>query len=317
MNEDARIAALQRSETPHPDEIQHKKFRRVPRNDCRIISSSDPDPKPKPLIKKEELPEHKEIKKEPPSEYPAATNIHPHQHLIHQAVTNGQINGRDVEHVRNRYAQMRIKEPISPPTPLIPKPRNGSVGAALAATLWRPGIPSNGEEPPINPQQSPTERRSAFTRHGSSPASENGRPAPPPTGFHHLSLRPDLEVTRISAADPHPHPPHLAGALLHPQVPQPHIPPTHPLAALHIQHRLQQPAFPNLAHPPTLPQFYLQQHAALQHLQLQHGRPHHLISSWSSKYTVWKFQDFSITQILREINFEFSRSSKNAFFATL
>ena len=286
MNEDARNAALQRSETPHPDEILHKKFRRVPRNDCRILPSSDPDPKPKTLIKKEEIQEH-EIKKEPPSELPAATNIHPrYQHLIPHAA-NGEINGRDVEHVRKEYAQMRIKEPISPPTPLIPKPRNGTVGAVIAAAaattgLWRPGIPSNGEEPLIN-QQSPTERRSAFTRHGSSPASENGRPAPPPTGFHHLSLRPDLEVTRISA-DPHPPPPHLAGALLHPQVPQPHIPPTHPLAALHIQHRLQQPAFPNLAHPPTLPQFYLQQHAALQHLQLQHGRPHHLISSWSSKY---------------------------------
>ena len=30
---------------------------------------------------------------------------------------------------------------------------------------------------------------------------------------------------------------------------------------------------------------------------------------------VWKFQDFSVTQILREINFGESRSSKFAFFA--
>ena len=34
-------------------------------------------------------------------------------------------------------------------------------------------------------------------------------------------------------------------------------------------------------------------------------------------FTVWKFQDFSITQILREINFEDSRSGKTAFFAFL
>ena len=34
-------------------------------------------------------------------------------------------------------------------------------------------------------------------------------------------------------------------------------------------------------------------------------------------YTVWKFQDFSITQILREINFEESGSAKNAVFAIL
>ena len=33
--------------------------------------------------------------------------------------------------------------------------------------------------------------------------------------------------------------------------------------------------------------------------------------------TVWKFQDFSITQILREINFEDSRSAKTAIFAIL
>ena len=29
-------------------------------------------------------------------------------------------------------------------------------------------------------------------------------------------------------------------------------------------------------------------------------------------HTVWKFQDFSVNQILREINFEESRSSKTA-----
>ena len=33
--------------------------------------------------------------------------------------------------------------------------------------------------------------------------------------------------------------------------------------------------------------------------------------------TVWKFHDFPITQILREINFGESRSSKTAFFAIL
>ena len=33
--------------------------------------------------------------------------------------------------------------------------------------------------------------------------------------------------------------------------------------------------------------------------------------------TVWKFQDFSITQILREINFAESRSPKSAIFAIL
>ena len=35
---------------------------------------------------------------------------------------------------------------------------------------------------------------------------------------------------------------------------------------------------------------------------------------WS---TVWKYQDFSATQILREINFEESKSSKNAIFTIL
>ena len=33
--------------------------------------------------------------------------------------------------------------------------------------------------------------------------------------------------------------------------------------------------------------------------------------------TVWRFRDFSITQILREINFGESRSSKIAIFAIL
>ena len=32
-------------------------------------------------------------------------------------------------------------------------------------------------------------------------------------------------------------------------------------------------------------------------------------------FTVWKFQDFSITQILREINFGEIRSAKTAVFA--
>ena len=34
-------------------------------------------------------------------------------------------------------------------------------------------------------------------------------------------------------------------------------------------------------------------------------------------YTVWKFQDFSVTLILREINFGVSRSSKTAIFVFL
>ena len=34
-------------------------------------------------------------------------------------------------------------------------------------------------------------------------------------------------------------------------------------------------------------------------------------------YTVWKFQDFCITEILREINFGDSRSAKTAVFAIL
>ena len=33
--------------------------------------------------------------------------------------------------------------------------------------------------------------------------------------------------------------------------------------------------------------------------------------------TMWKFQDFSVTQILREINFGESRNSKTAFLAFL
>ena len=39
--------------------------------------------------------------------------------------------------------------------------------------------------------------------------------------------------------------------------------------------------------------------------------------SSASCYTVWKFQDFSVTRILREINFGDSESSKNVVFATL
>ena len=36
-----------------------------------------------------------------------------------------------------------------------------------------------------------------------------------------------------------------------------------------------------------------------------------------SFYTVWKFQEFSITQILREINFEDFRSAKSAILTHL
>ena len=42
---------------------------------------------------------------------------------------------------------------------------------------------------------------------------------------------------------------------------------------------------------------------------------HCLAPSPSSKYTVWKFQVFSVIQILREINFGESRSSKTAVLA--
>ena len=43
-----------------------------------------------------------------------------------------------------------------------------------------------------------------------------------------------------------------------------------------------------------------------------------LLRGWESckiRYTMWKFHDFSVTQILREINSVKSRSSKNAVFA--
>ena len=41
--------------------------------------------------------------------------------------------------------------------------------------------------------------------------------------------------------------------------------------------------------------------------------PDYFIAKLDSQIcTVWKFQDFSITQILREINFEDSRSAKSA-----
>ena len=39
--------------------------------------------------------------------------------------------------------------------------------------------------------------------------------------------------------------------------------------------------------------------------------------NWLKVYTVWKFQDFSVTQILREINFGESRSSKTAVYSIL
>ena len=35
------------------------------------------------------------------------------------------------------------------------------------------------------------------------------------------------------------------------------------------------------------------------------------------EYKVWKFHDFSVTQILREINFGVSKRSKNAVFVIL
>ena len=44
------------------------------------------------------------------------------------------------------------------------------------------------------------------------------------------------------------------------------------------------------------------------------------VSQWEKQIrymTVWKFQNFCITQILREINFVDSRSVKTAFFAIL
>ena len=45
-------------------------------------------------------------------------------------------------------------------------------------------------------------------------------------------------------------------------------------------------------------------------LQYRPGQP-----NW--KYTMWKFQDFSGTQILREINFRNFKRSKTAVFAIL
>ena len=46
--------------------------------------------------------------------------------------------------------------------------------------------------------------------------------------------------------------------------------------------------------------------------------PHCGFAGWQvSGLRSWNFQDFSITQILREINFEDSRSGKTAFFAFL
>ena len=44
---------------------------------------------------------------------------------------------------------------------------------------------------------------------------------------------------------------------------------------------------------------------------------HNLGGKFQSLSTVWKFQDFSVTQILREINYGESRSSKTAVFAIL
>ena len=42
---------------------------------------------------------------------------------------------------------------------------------------------------------------------------------------------------------------------------------------------------------------------------------HNLGGKFQSLSTVWKFQDFSVTQILREINYGESRKSKTAVFA--
>ena len=39
--------------------------------------------------------------------------------------------------------------------------------------------------------------------------------------------------------------------------------------------------------------------------------------SLTTSLTVWKFEDFSVAQILREITFGESRSSKTVFFAIL
>ena len=43
----------------------------------------------------------------------------------------------------------------------------------------------------------------------------------------------------------------------------------------------------------------------------------HFVSYVPLYYTVWKFQDFSITQMLREISFGDSKSAKSAIFTHL
>ena len=48
-----------------------------------------------------------------------------------------------------------------------------------------------------------------------------------------------------------------------------------------------------------------------------HAHHHHYFDGQCCQLTMWKFQDFSITQILREINFEDSRMAKTAIFAIL
>ena len=48
---------------------------------------------------------------------------------------------------------------------------------------------------------------------------------------------------------------------------------------------------------------------------LDQGGRHHILPQRKVTYTVWKFQDFSVIQILREIKFGESRSSKTAILA--
>ena len=53
------------------------------------------------------------------------------------------------------------------------------------------------------------------------------------------------------------------------------------------------------------------------HLRPRRGLPTKNGLKKVNKITVWKFNDFSITQILREINFGASRSAKSAIFIPL
>ena len=42
-----------------------------------------------------------------------------------------------------------------------------------------------------------------------------------------------------------------------------------------------------------------------------------VVQTWAPQYTMWKFHDFPITQILREINFGDCRSAKSAILTYL